>query len=118
VIIVSDTLSLTSLISFGSALGLQEIAGEASTQNGAPLDPLLQAVPSIAGGASALDRAVDGLQFGTRDALIAYIRGGVTLGISAPAARYGGFLGGISAAFHTAAGHKLEKGACGFNHGI
>jgi hypothetical protein len=63
----------------------------------------------VAGGASTLDRAVDGLQFGTRDALVAYLRGGVTTGVSAPTGA--GFLAGVSTAFRTAAGHKLERGA-------
>lgn len=57
------------LVSHGSALGLQEIAMESSTTDGEIYDPLLSDVPSVAGGARYLPRAVDGLQYGTRDAL-------------------------------------------------
>lgn len=95
--------------SFGSALGAEEIQGESSTQDGAPFDPLLQVVPEIIGGAYSLDRAADGLMYGTRNALLAYLRGGVTSGIVAPRSR--GFLSGLGAAFSTSAMHKLEKGA-------
>lgn len=55
--------------SAGSSLGLQEIAMEASTTDGIVFDPLLRPVPSILGGDYTLVRAVDGLQFATRDAL-------------------------------------------------
>jgi hypothetical protein len=95
------------LTSFGSALGVEEIQGEPSTQDGAPPDALLQAVPPLVAGA--LVRAADGLMYGTRNALLAYLRGGVTAGIVAPQAR--GFLAGVGAAFATAAANKLEKGA-------
>jgi hypothetical protein len=95
--------------SFGSALGLEEIQGEVSTQDGAPFDPLLQPVPEIIGGAYSLDRAADGLMYGTRNALLAYLRGGVTSGIVPPRGR--GFFSGIGAAFSTSTMHKLEKGA-------
>jgi hypothetical protein len=47
--------------------------------------------------------------YGTRNALLAYLRGGVTAGIVAPQAR--GFLAGVGAAFATGAANKLEKGA-------
>lgn len=57
------------LITAGSAIGLQEIAMEASTTDGAVFDPLTADVPALAGGAGYLPRAVDGLQFGSRDAL-------------------------------------------------
>lgn len=59
-----------SLVSYGSALGLEEINGEVSTQDGVVYDALSEVVPSILGGdkATALIRAVDGLQFATRDA--------------------------------------------------
>ena len=83
-----------------------------SFQDGAGFDPLTGVVPEIAGGAFALNAAVDGLQFGTRDALIAYIRGGVGAGITAPTgSRYGGgFLMGLSTAFSLSSAHKLERG--------
>jgi hypothetical protein len=49
-------------------LGLQEIAGEDSTGDGAVFDPLSMEMPTILG-EHTLIRAADGLQFGTRDAL-------------------------------------------------
>jgi hypothetical protein len=96
------------ITSFGSALGLSEIQGEPSTQNGAPFDALLQAVPALAGGSYALERAADGLQYATRDALLAYLRGGVTAGIVAPQGR--GLVSGLSTEFATGSMHKLQKG--------
>ena len=57
------------LVSTGAPLGLQEIDGEESTQDGYVLDPLTESVPEIVGGSGALIRAADGLQFATRDAL-------------------------------------------------
>lgn len=58
------------LLSFGSQLGLQEISGEASTVDGTVLEPLKGDLPSALGeGKEAVIRAVDGLQFETRDAL-------------------------------------------------
>lgn len=115
------------LVSFGSTIGLQEISMEESTVDGVALDPLLAEVPAIAGGAGYLTRAVDGLQYGTRDAMyvicdvhmiaetdqnkscrLAY-RHGVTVGIAAP--NHAAFLGGLSVAFSLGARHKLEKGA-------
>ena len=57
------------LVSAGSALGTQEIDQEMSTQDGIVFDPLSGGVPELVGGAGALIRASDGLQFGTRDAL-------------------------------------------------
>lgn len=57
------------LISFGAPLGLREIDGEASTQDGRVFDPLNGRVPSIVGGDGAVIRAADGLMFATRNAL-------------------------------------------------
>lgn len=57
------------LITAGSAIGLQEIAMEASTADGIAFDPLTADVPTLAGGTGYIPRAVDGLQFGSRDAL-------------------------------------------------
>lgn len=57
------------LVSYGSPLGLQEIDQEPSTNDGKVFDPLIKAVPKILGGDTAVVRAVDGLQFATRDAL-------------------------------------------------
>lgn len=60
------------LISFGSQLGLQEISGEASTVDGAVLEPLRGDLPNVIGN-DAVIRAVDGLQFETRDALYVFV---------------------------------------------
>ncbi|KAI1784449.1 composite domain of metallo-dependent hydrolase [Ganoderma leucocontextum] len=96
------------LTTYGSALGLEEIQGEASTRDGrAPAPDVL----GIAGGGGALVRAVDGLQFATRHAHTAY-RAGVSAGVVAPQNdRDGGFLSGLGAAFSLAAPHKLAEGA-------
>jgi len=96
------------LISVGSPLGLEEIQGESSTKDGSVLDPLKSDNPSIIGGDGSLIRAVDGLQFFSRDALLAY-RSGVTAGVSSPISS--GFLSGMGTAFTTGALHKLSKGA-------
>ncbi|KAI0777456.1 carbohydrate esterase family 9 protein [Trametes elegans] len=96
------------LVSAGSTLGLEEIRSESSTGDGTVIDPLSNTVPEIVGGSGALIRAADGLQFGTRDALLAY-RSGVTTAVTAP--RSSGFLGGLSTAFSTVGRHKLEEGA-------
>lgn len=56
------------LVSFGSPLGLQEISGEPSTYDGVVFDAFGE-VPAIIGGDQSVIRAVDGLQYGTRDAL-------------------------------------------------
>ncbi|KAJ7054365.1 carbohydrate esterase family 9 protein [Mycena amicta] len=94
------------LVSFGSALGLAHITGEASTQDGRVFDPLTSLIPELVDGT--LIQAADGLLFGTRDALLAY-RSGVTTGITAPSS--GGFLDGLSVAFSTSSSHKLAQGA-------
>jgi hypothetical protein len=57
------------LVSFGSPLGLQHIDQEESTNDGDVFDPLINPVPSIMGGDTSIIRAVDGLLFGSRDAL-------------------------------------------------
>jgi imidazolonepropionase-like amidohydrolase len=57
------------LLSFGSPLGLQDITSEPSTNDGVVFDPLVMPIPSIIGNETAAIRAVDGLQFATRDAL-------------------------------------------------
>lgn len=96
------------LTTFGSALGLEEIEQEASTGDGVVFDPLVQKVPSVLGAETTLVRAVDGLQFGGRSALLAY-RAGVVSGITAPKGRR--FYAGLSTAFSTGALNKLEDGA-------
>jgi hypothetical protein len=59
----------TGIVASSAALGLAEIALEPSTTDGVVADPLLANVPQILGGEQSLIRAVDGLQFGTRNAL-------------------------------------------------
>ncbi|KAF9017784.1 hypothetical protein BDZ89DRAFT_1165551 [Hymenopellis radicata] len=95
------------LISFGSPLGLEHIMGEPSTNDGSVPDALTGSVPAILG-PDAIIHAVDGLQFETRDMLIAY-RAGVTTGVTAPSGS--SFISGYSTAFSTSSSHKLEKGA-------
>ena len=56
-------------VSFGSPLGLQHIDQEPSTNDGVVYDPFANPAPRILGGDTAIDRAVDGLLFGSRDAL-------------------------------------------------
>lgn len=62
------------LVTFGAPIGLQEIEQEQSTNDGSVYDPLVDGLPDIFGdeegdGVGVLIRAVDGLQFGTRNAL-------------------------------------------------
>ncbi|KAI0305776.1 carbohydrate esterase family 9 protein [Multifurca ochricompacta] len=95
-----------SLVSYGSALGVSEIQGEVSTGDGAVPDPLsVSTTPTVE---QLLVRAVDGLQFAGRDALLAY-RAGVTRAIVAPS--HTGFVGGLGVEFSLGARHKLENGA-------
>lgn len=56
------------LISYGSTLGLQHISMEPSTVDGPVLDPLAKNLPKVLGN-HGLIRAIDGLQYETRDAL-------------------------------------------------
>ncbi|KIJ40898.1 hypothetical protein M422DRAFT_75681 [Sphaerobolus stellatus SS14] len=97
------------LISFGSPLGLGDILLEDTTNNGNAFDALGGPIPpSIAGGEGYVDRAVDGLQFATRNALLAY-RAGVTAAIAQPDST--GLISGVGVMFATGARHRLEKGA-------
>ena len=57
------------LTTYGAPIGLEEINLEPSTKDGVIPDPLWGSVPKVIGGDGALIRAVDGLQFGGRDAL-------------------------------------------------
>jgi hypothetical protein len=50
-------------------MALQDIDQEPSTQDGNVIDPLTSIVPEIIGGDGSLIRAVDGLQYHSRDAL-------------------------------------------------
>ncbi|KAG9313485.1 hypothetical protein JVU11DRAFT_5810 [Chiua virens] len=95
------------LVSVGAALGLQEIAMETSTSDGSVLDPLEGDIPTVLGEGSII-RAVDGLMFGTRDALHAY-RSGISTAITSPISS--GLLGGLSTHFSLGAKHKLERQA-------
>jgi hypothetical protein len=60
---------MPALMTYGSPLGLEEIASEPSTGDGPILDAFKDDIPDILGDKSALVRAVDGLVFGTRNAL-------------------------------------------------
>ncbi|KIY71223.1 carbohydrate esterase family 9 protein [Cylindrobasidium torrendii FP15055 ss-10] len=94
------------LTTFGAPVGLESINQEPSTNDGVVWDALSKGdIPKIAEG---LVRAVDGLQFSTRDALIAY-RYGVTHAITAPVSY--GFFSGLGTAFATGVSNKLQKGA-------
>lgn len=62
------------LVTFGAPIGLEEIEQEKSTGDGVVFDPLVDDVPDILGaeddsGVGTVIRAVDGLEFGTRNAL-------------------------------------------------
>ncbi|KAF9523733.1 carbohydrate esterase family 9 protein [Crepidotus variabilis] len=96
-----------SLLSYGAPLGLVHIDAEASANDGSAANPLDDDQPKLLGPGSVI-RAVDGLLFSSRDALLAY-RAGVTTGISAP--QTDGFLAGIGAAFGTGLPHRLAHGA-------
>ena len=56
------------LVTYGSGLGLQEIAMEKSTIDGPVFDPLTYNIPRVLGRETVI-RAVDGLQYQARDAL-------------------------------------------------
>ncbi|KAF7317119.1 Carbohydrate esterase family 9 protein [Mycena chlorophos] len=97
------------LTTFGSPLGLEHIASESTTNDGEVFDVLSSSgIPEIVGGSGAAIRAVDGLQFLSRDALLAY-RSGVTTGIVAPLRS--SVVNGLGTSFSLAAAHKLEPGA-------
>ncbi|KAI5900749.1 uncharacterized protein SCHCODRAFT_02483778 [Schizophyllum commune H4-8] len=85
-------------VTFGTPLGLAEISSDTSTADG-PVGEVGAVLP----------RAVDGLLFGTRDALLAY-RHGVTRGVVAPQSS-DKLVSGLSVAFSLGALNKVEKGA-------
>jgi hypothetical protein len=91
---------------YTSTLGLREIDQEFSTGDGIVLDPLAGDMPNILG--NSVIRAIDGLSFQGRSALIAY-RQGVTTAITAPSSY--GFISGLSTAWSTGSEHKLAEGA-------
>ncbi|KJA17916.1 hypothetical protein HYPSUDRAFT_45759 [Hypholoma sublateritium FD-334 SS-4] len=96
------------LTTYGSPLGLVEIRLEPSTNDGPVLDPLNDGdLPALIAD-TGLIRAVDGLAFEGRGALLAY-RSGVTTAITAPTGS--GFLRGVSTAFRLGAPHALSRGA-------
>ncbi|EGN99656.1 hypothetical protein SERLA73DRAFT_159873 [Serpula lacrymans var. lacrymans S7.3] len=95
------------LVAAGSAIGLQDIAGEPSTTDGTVYDAM-KSIPSVVGGDSSIIKAIDGLQYGSRDALIAH-HSGVTTAITAPTSD--GLLGGLSAHFSLGSAHRLQQGA-------
>ena len=122
------------LMSFGSPLGIEEIAGESSTGDGSLYDPFHGDVPNILGDKGGVVRAVDALKFETRNAL--YVsepslllhpdltrlwtrlahRAGVTHATSSLAksslfAGSASILAGLSATFRTGSAHALERGA-------
>lgn len=84
------------LTAFGSQLGLEEIAAERDTSDGA-------------NDATSFSRAVDGLAF-TGKNLVAAFSHGVTRAISAPAFAHGGHRG-VSAGFRIGAPHALAPHA-------
>ncbi|CAK5272816.1 unnamed protein product [Mycena citricolor] len=95
-----------SFVSCGTSLGLTHISGEASTNDGRVFDPLRAQVPAII--EDDVIKAVDGLVFASRDALLAY-RYGVTSSVTVP--MFSGFLGGLSTVINPGAAHKLVSGA-------
>ncbi|KAG6903480.1 hypothetical protein C0995_005503 [Termitomyces sp. Mi166 len=104
------------IMTYGSPLGLEEIAGEPSTGDGIPYDAFARNVPSILDDTGGIVRAMDALMFGTRDALTAY-RSGITLATSSLSKAYyldgtpGHIISGLSATFRTGSFHALEPGA-------
>ncbi|KAH7908517.1 hypothetical protein BJ138DRAFT_1068672 [Hygrophoropsis aurantiaca] len=93
------------LTTYGSPIGLSEIRLEPSTNDGVVHNPLSTSpAPSLVG--NTIMRAVDGLQFGGRNTLLAY-RGGVTTAVTAPT---GSFIQGVSAAFAVGAQSVLHDG--------
>ena len=57
------------MMTYGSPLGLEEIASEPSTGDGATYDAFTSNIPAILNDPGSLLRAMDGLVFGTRNAL-------------------------------------------------
>ncbi|WOO79550.1 uncharacterized protein LOC62_02G003073 [Vanrija pseudolonga] len=98
------------LITAGSRLGHEEIDMEASTGDGLVYDALAVNSDLLSG---VLVHGVDGAQFGTKGALMAY-REGITTGVSWPGALGPArFIAGVSFSFSTSAPHPLAPGAIG-----
>ncbi|KAI0080817.1 hypothetical protein K474DRAFT_1636767 [Panus rudis PR-1116 ss-1] len=103
------------LLTIGSPLGIEEMAGEVSTGDGNLYNPFAGDVPEIMDDTAGLVRAVDALQFGTRNALHAH-RAGVTYATSSLArfTTFGGHLNlisGLSSTFKTGSAHALQRHA-------
>lgn len=104
------------LMSFGSPLGLEEIAAEPSTGDGELHNAFVTNIPDILDDSGGVLRAMDALMFHTRNALTAY-RSGVTFATSSLAKPvYLGGLGpqvisGLSTTFRTGSAHAMERGA-------
>lgn len=119
------------LVAAATSIGLQEIAMEKSTADGVTYDPLVDGDgnwQAVLGNLSeTMIRAVDGLQFASRDALYVlqfYIaslhthrcvqhrlsyRNGVSTALTSPESS--GFLSGLGVAFSLGTPHKLAKGS-------
>ena len=116
-------------MSFGSPLGLEDIAAERSTGDGPIHDAFVTDMPSILGDAGGVVRAIDALKFQTRNALFVFsvtfrsvvidcircrvaYRAGVTLATSSPFS-YGSarVISGLSTTFRTGSKHGLERGS-------
>lgn len=104
------------LMSYGSFLGLEEIAGEHSTGDGTRYDAIKSNVPTIVDDVGGMVKASDALMFGTRNALIAH-QTGVTFATSSLAMPIwlGGpastFIAGLSVTFRTGSEHAMAQGA-------
>lgn len=99
--------------SFGSTIGLSDVSSEHEASDGRVLDPFKQPGSVVSNLRSALldwpvSRAVDGLQWGGNELLMAHAAG-VTSAIVSPMGS--GFLRGISTAFSTGAVNRLEPGS-------
>ncbi|KAH8822344.1 carbohydrate esterase family 9 protein [Flagelloscypha sp. PMI_526] len=86
---------LPGLTLYGPSLGLVDIGGESSTNDGIISSPPLSSL-------------VKG-DHDSRDMLEAYVFGGVTTAIAAPV--YAGLIGGLGVAFSLGVQNKLERGA-------
>ncbi|KAJ4001803.1 carbohydrate esterase family 9 protein [Lentinula boryana] len=104
------------LLTFGSPLGLEDIASEPSTTDGRLFDALIVDVPSIFHDIGGIVRAFDALMFDTRHARIAYYFG-VTIATSSLAKPHrlyesdDSMIWGLSTTFRTNAAHALEPEA-------
>ncbi|KAI0050216.1 hypothetical protein FA95DRAFT_1640562 [Auriscalpium vulgare] len=99
------------LIAFGSPLGLEEISYESSTGDGPLYNAFVKDVPVIIGDTGGIVQAADGLQFQTRNALLAH-RYGITVGTSYSHTLFASdVISGLSTTFRTGAPHALADGA-------